>query len=177
MAGIPYMGVGRNLSYKKAVFFRHKGFSSHNNIPGGDDDLFVNMAATRKNTKVNLNPDSFTLSKPAQTFKQWIRQKNRHYSTSKYYKSGHKFLLGIYSLSHFLFYPLLILSCIFFDWKLTLMGFGVRFVIQMIVYAFALKKLKEKGLLPFLLFFDIWMFFYYLIFSTALIRKAKPSWK
>lgn len=177
MAGIPYMGVGRNLSYKKAVFFRHKGFSSHNNIPGGDDDLFVNMAATRKNTKVNLDPDSFTLSKPAHTFKQWIRQKNRHYSTSKYYKTGHKFLLGIYSLSHFLFYPLLILSCIFFDWKLTLMGFGVRFIIQIIVYAFALKKLNEKGLLPFVLFFDIWMFFYYLIFSTALIRKAKPSWK
>lgn len=177
MAGIPYMGVGRNLSYKKAVFLRHKGFSSHNNIPGGDDDLFINMAANKKNTKINLNPDSFTLSKPAQSFKQWIRQKNRHYSTSKYYKTGHKLLLGIYSLTHFLFYPLLVLSCIFFDWKITLMAFGIRFFIQMIVYAFALKKLDEKGLLPFVLFFDIWMFFYYLIFSTALIRKAKPSWK
>ena len=177
MAGIPYMGVGRNLSYKKAVFFRHKGFSSHNNIPGGDDDLFVNMAANKKNTKVNLNPDSFTLSKPAQSFKQWMKQKNRHYSTSKYYKTGHKLLLGIYSLTHFLFYPLLVLSCITFEWKITLMAFGIRFFIQMIVFAFALKKLNEKGLLPFVLFFDIWMFFYYLIFSTALIRKAKPSWK
>ena len=177
MAGIPYMGVGRNLSYKKAVFFRHKGFSSHNNIPGGDDDLFVNMAANKKNTKVNLNPDSFTLSKPAQSFKQWMKQKNRHYSTSKYYKTGHKLLLGIYSLTHFLFYPLLVLSCITFEWKITLMAFGIRFFIQMIVFAFALKKLNEKGLLPFVLFFDIWMFFYYLIFSTALIRKTKPSWK
>lgn len=177
MAGIPYMGVGRNLSYKKAVFFRHKGFSSHNNIPGGDDDLFVNMAANKKNTKVNLNPDSFTLSKPAQSFKQWMIQKNRHYSTSKYYKTGHKLLLGIYALTHFLFYPLLVLSCITFEWKITLMAFGIRFFIQMIVFAFALKKLNEKGLLPFVLFFDIWMFFYYLIFSTALIRKAKPSWK
>ncbi|MEP6926867.1 MAG: glycosyltransferase, partial [Ginsengibacter sp.] len=37
-AGQPYMGVGRNLSYKKTVFFRHKGFSSHNHVPGGDDD-------------------------------------------------------------------------------------------------------------------------------------------
>ena len=177
MAGIPYMGVGRNLSYKKAVFFRHKGFSSHNNIPGGDDDLFVNMAANKKNTKVNLHPDSFTLSKPAKTFKQWFRQKNRHYSTSKYYKTSHKFLLGIYSLTHFSFYPLLVLSCMFFEWKTTLIAFGIRFIIQMLVYAFALKKLNEKGLFPFVLFFDIWMFFYYLIFSTALIRKAKPSWK
>ena len=104
-------------------------------------------------------------------------QKNRHYSTSKYYKTGHKLLLGIYALTHFLFYPLLVLSCITFEWKITLMAFGFRFFIQMIVFAFALKKLNEKGLLPFVLFFDIWMFFYYLIFSTALIRKAKPSWK
>lgn len=177
MAGIPYMGVGRNLSYKKTVFFRHKGFSSHNNIPGGDDDLFVNMAANKKNTKINLNPDSFTLSKPAKTWKQWITQKNRHYAASKYYKLAHKFLLGVYSLSHFFIYPLLILSCIFFNWKIALLAFGIRFIIQMIVFAFALKKLNEIDLLPWVLFFDIWMFFYYLIFSTALIRKAKPSWK
>jgi hypothetical protein len=39
LAGIPYMGVGRNLSYKKGLFFKQKGFSSINHIPGGDDDL------------------------------------------------------------------------------------------------------------------------------------------
>ena len=55
LAGIPYMGVGRNLSYKKEIFYRHKGFSAHNNIPSGDDDLFINMAATKKNTKININ--------------------------------------------------------------------------------------------------------------------------
>ena len=27
--GIPYMGVGRNLSYKKKLFYQHKGFSAH----------------------------------------------------------------------------------------------------------------------------------------------------
>jgi glycosyltransferase involved in cell wall biosynthesis len=59
LAGKPYMGVGRNLSYKKTIFYRHKGFSAHNNIPSGDDDLFINMAATKKNTKVNIDKDAF----------------------------------------------------------------------------------------------------------------------
>ena len=36
LAGKTYMGVGRNLSYKKAIFFRHKGFTAHNNLPSGD---------------------------------------------------------------------------------------------------------------------------------------------
>ncbi len=85
-SGIAYMGVGRNLSYKKSVFFRHKGFSAHNHVPGGDDDLFINKAATKKNTAIVVDKDAFTLSAAPKTWKQWIRQKKRHYTTSKYYK-------------------------------------------------------------------------------------------
>ena len=58
------MGVGRNLSYKKSVFFRHKGFSSHNNLASGDDDLFINKAATKKNIAIVIDKDAFTLSEP-----------------------------------------------------------------------------------------------------------------
>jgi cellulose synthase/poly-beta-1,6-N-acetylglucosamine synthase-like glycosyltransferase len=177
LAGIPYMGVGRNLSYKKSVFFRHKGFSSHNNVPGGDDDLFINMAANNKNTRINIDPESFTISKTPATWKQWLWQKNRHYTTGKFYKPLHKFLLGLYSFSHFLFYPLLITSCIFFNWQIALSIFGFRMLIQSIVYYRTMHKLGEKDLWPMFLFFDLWMFFYYLIFAPALIRKPRPTWK
>ncbi len=177
LAGTAYMGVGRNLSYKKAIFYRHKGFSAHNNLPGGDDDLFINMAATRRNTKININKDSFTLSKPAITWKQWFSQKKRHYTTSRYYKPLHKFLLGLYAFSHFLFYPLLILSCIFFNWKFALIAFGARFILQAIVFYKTMKKLDEKDLFPLFLFFDLWMFMYYILFFPALIIKPKPTWK
>lgn len=177
LAGLPYMGVGRNLSYKKVVFFRHKGFSAHNNIPGGDDDLFINMAANRRNTKINIDKESFTLSEPATSFSQWMSQKKRHYSTGRYYKPLHKFFLGLYAFSHFLFYPLLIASCLFYNWQYSLMIFGGRLIIQAIVYGKTLNKLGEKDLLPWFLFFDIWMFFYYILFAGSLVRKPKPTWK
>ncbi len=177
LAGVPYMGVGRNLSYKKEVFFRHKGFATHNNIPGGDDDLFINTAATKKNTKINIDKESFTFSNPATNWKQWTTQKKRHYTTGKYYKPFHKFLLGLYALSHFLFYPLLIAACLVYNWHYALMIFAVRLIVQVVVYGKSLQKLGEKDLLPLILFFDIWMFFYYFIFAPALIRKPKPTWK
>ena len=177
LSGMAYMGVGRNLSYKKEVFFRHKGFSSHNNIPGGDDDLFINKAATRTNTKINIDKNSFTLSKAAESWKQWRYQKARHYTTSRYYKTLHKLLLGAYAFSHFLFYPLLITSILFYSWKVSLILFFLRLLIQAIVYIKSMGKLDEKDLIPFFLFFDIWMFFYYLIFATSLFKKPKPSWK
>ena len=134
LAGIPYMGVGRNLSYKKEIFFRNKGFSSHNNIPGGDDDLFINMAATKINTKINVDKNSFTLSKPAITWKQWFNQKKRHYTTSKYYKPIHKFLLGLYSLSQFIFYPLFIVSMLFYSWQHALIVFSIKTLVQAFIY-------------------------------------------
>jgi cellulose synthase/poly-beta-1,6-N-acetylglucosamine synthase-like glycosyltransferase len=177
LAGKPYMGVGRNLSYKKAIFFRHKGFSSFNHISSGDDDLFINTAATKNNTKINISPEAFTLSDSPNTWNQWVKQKRRHYSTAKYYKPLHQFLLGLYSLSHFLFFPLLITAVAFYNWQWSLLVFSIRFIIQLIILYPCMKKLNEKDLFPFLLLLDIWMFFYYFIFSITLLLKPRASWK
>jgi glycosyltransferase involved in cell wall biosynthesis len=54
LAGNPYMGVGRNLAYRKSVFLENKGFNNFLSVTGGDDDLFVNQHATAKNTAVVL---------------------------------------------------------------------------------------------------------------------------
>lgn len=175
--GMTYMGVGRNLSYKKSVFFRHKGFTAHNNIPGGDDDLFINKASTKSNTAIALDKDSFTLSEPAKNFTQWIRQKRRHYTTSKYYKGIHKFLLGLYAFSHFAYYPLLITAFFFFDWKYVAAVFLLRLLIQVFVFYKTTRRLNEKDLFPWFLFFDFMMVFYYLFFATALYKKPKSNWK
>lgn len=177
LAGIPYMGVGRNLSYKKVVFFRQKGFSAHNHIPGGDDDLFINAAGTKKNTRINIDKDSFTLSEPAGSWQQWKTQKKRHYTTSRYYKPLHKFLLALYALVHFLFYPLLIVSALFYNWQLALIVLGIKILVQGIIFYKSMDKLGEKDLFPLFIFFDLWMFFYYLMFAPALLRKPKQTWK
>lgn len=176
-AGLPYMGVGRNLSYKKSVFFRHKGFSSHNHVASGDDDLFINIAATKTNTQIVIDKDAFTLSEPARTWKEWMQQKRRHYTTSRYYKWIHKFLLGLYSLSHGVFYPLFFTSMLFYSWKISLIIFAIRFLIQFFIFYKTMNKLDEKDLLPWFFILDIWMFLYYIIFSFAMIRKPGKTWK
>jgi cellulose synthase/poly-beta-1,6-N-acetylglucosamine synthase-like glycosyltransferase len=177
LAGKPYMGVGRNLSYKKVIFFRHKGFSSFNHISSGDDDLFINTAANKNNTKINISPEAFTLSDSPSNWNQWIKQKRRHYSTAKYYKPLHKFLLGLYSLTHFLFFPILITAIAFYNWQWSLLVFFIRFIIQIIILYPSMKKLNEKDLFPFFILLDLWMFFYYFIFSITLILKPRTSWK
>lgn len=175
LAGIPYMGVGRNLSYKRALFFNNKGFSSMNQIPGGDDDLFINMVGRKDNTAIVIDQDAYTLSAPKKTWKEWIRQKNRHYSASRYYKFKHKFLLGLYSMSQFLLYPLFI-AALFYNWWMALSVYGVRLLLQAVIWYKSMKKLQEADLWPMFLLFDIWMFIYYFLFVPALWKKPKQHW-
>lgn len=176
LAGIPYMGVGRNLSYKRDVFIRNKGFSSINQIPSGDDDLFINKVATRSNTAIVIDPEAHTLSEPKTSWDDWQRQKTRHYTTSKYYKTGHKFLLGLYSLTSFFLYPLLVVSIIFFSWWMALAVYGVRLIVQAIVYYKAMKQLNESDLWPLFLVFDLWMMLYYILFLPSIWKSPRKNW-
>jgi glycosyltransferase involved in cell wall biosynthesis len=176
LAGKPYMGVGRNLAYRKNTFLRNKGFSSINHIPSGDDDLFINQVANKHNTAVVLDQDAFTVSKPKQSWKEWMRQKNRHYTTGKFYKTSHKFLLGLYTLSQFLFYPLFVAALIVFDWRFALIPLVVRMVVQGIIWNKAMKRLNEDDLFPAFVLWDLWMFFYYIIFAPSLWKKPRKNW-
>lgn len=177
LAGLPYMGVGRNLAYKKGLFFASKGFSSLNHIPGGDDDLFVNKVATKTNTRIAIAPEAFTLSEPKKSFGNWIRQKNRHYSTARYYKGKHRLLLSLYNFSFFLFYPLLIAALLVFDWRWVLGVFLLRSFSQAFIFFKSMQKLQEKDLFAWWWLLDLWMFLYYCIFAPALWRKPKNNWR
>ena len=176
LAGVPYMGVGRNLSYKREIFFRNKGFSALNHVTGGDDDLFINKVATKTNTAIVIDPDTYTHSEAKKTFGEWFRQKSRHYTTAKYYKPLHKLLLGGYSASLFLFYPLFFIS-LFFSWKIALAIFAARFLFQAFVFNRSMLALGEEDLFPWWWLLDIWMFFYYLIFASTLWKKPRKDWK
>ena len=154
--GIPYMGVGRNLAYTKEAFFSVNGFIKHMNIRSGDDDLFVNEAGTKKNTTICFRPEAFTTSKPKKTFKEWILQKRRHIDTAAHYKKSHKYLLGLFYLSQILFWILaILLSALAVKPLIVLPLIGLRILIFYLIIFFSAKKLQEKDLIIFALFFEI----------------------
>lgn len=176
LAGKPYMGVGRNLSYRKDTFFRNKGFSAINHIPSGDDDLFINRVANKTNTAIVIDKDAHTLSEPHKSWHEWMQQKNRHYTTAKYYRRPHKFLLSFYAGMQTLIYPLAIATAVFFNWYIGAGVFAFRLLIQTIIWFKCMKKLNEADLFPLFLFFDIWLFLYNLFFFPSLFRKPSRKW-
>jgi len=154
LAGMPYMGVGRNLSYYKDLFYRNNGFISHYRIRSGDDDLFINRVARKNNTSIMVEPGSYTYSDPKRSFEKWFTQKKRHLSTSDHYRLKHKILLGTYSASLWMFYLLFVLLLSLNYSIIPVLGiFFVRLLAQYIIFNRCLHRLGEKDLLPF-----VWLY-------------------
>lgn len=147
-AGIPYMGVGRNLAYKKKSYELAKGFKSHYYLASGDDDLLVNQIANKNNTKIVLDEESITISKPKENWKAWIFQKNRHHTTNVHYKFIHKVILLIQYVTNTLFYfgiiTLLFLQEFMFEASIL---FGTKFLLSLIINWKPFKILLCKDLL------------------------------
>lgn len=175
--GFPYMGVGRNLMYKKSIFHKNNGFENHEHIASGDDDLFITEVATRQNTNFILHPDTFMYSDAKQDLKSFFRQKSRHVSTSPHYRPIHIIILGLQSLSLFFYhiYPI----------YLIIAGFGVELVgifyiarmllIWMVGY-FALKKLKVWELWWAFPLLDVLYLLYLILLSPSLIFRKTNTW-
>lgn len=178
--GVPYMGVGRNLAYRKSLFFDKKGFGIHNSVISGDDDLFVNTNASGDNTRVVLDAGSFTRSVPASTVREWVKQKVRHFSTAGFYKFRDKFLLISEPFTRILFYFLAIfLAAKLFLWPYILAIFGLRLIIMITVLTLISRRLDEKGIVTVSIFFDIFSPVINIALYLSMLRNRshKIQWK
>lgn len=175
LAKIPYMGTGRNLSYKKSLFTQTKGFASHYGILSGDDDLFVNENATKNNVATLYSPENFTYTKAKNSFSDWYFQKIRHLSASKKYKLSHKILLSIEPITRTIFYLSLIISIIL-TCKIVLFISLITILIKIILKYFILNLLQERDLLLTSLIYDIVSPLLYFIIHINKQLKKQQEW-
>jgi glycosyltransferase involved in cell wall biosynthesis len=176
--GNPYMGVGRNLAYKKEEFFNVNGFIDHIQIRSGDDDLFINQAAHSDNATICYAPESFTYSEPKTTFKDWFIQKRRHVTTAKHYKAFDKAQLALFFSSQLLFLILPIILLAFqFQWILVLSLIGFRYLFTWIVLGFAAGKLKEKDVMYWFPFIEFILIFTQINIFISNIFSKPAHWK
>lgn len=178
LAGLPYMGVGRNLAYNKRLFFESKGFSSHIHLMSGDDDLFINKVATAVNTSIVIGEPAFTLSEPKQNYSDFFRQKMRHTSVGHFYRKIHKNLLTLNAVGTIGFYLCFVLLLAFRfhpEWVLGIFAF--RLLLQLVLFIRISGKLgsSELGILSPLM--DIAYHIYLVFISIASIFYKQKTWK
>jgi glycosyltransferase involved in cell wall biosynthesis len=177
LSGLPYMGVGRNIGYTRNLFESVNGFRSHYSLASGDDDLFVQEAATKKNVSINIDKDAFCYSAPCGDWDSWIRQKTRHYTTTDRYEVIKKWMLGIYPLTMLILlisFVILMLSNDFRWLSASVFIFvtGVKWWIQGRCFI----KLNEVSLVKYLPLWDIMYTILMPIIYYSSEKKAANKW-
>jgi len=180
LCGHPYMGVGRNLAYRKSLFFRSGGFTRQMTSRSGDDDLFVNHVATKQNTAVVMRPESYTWSLSKRTLKEWWQQKRRHLSVSPQYKTSTKVRLMLEPLTRGLMYAMVLITVI--GYRLSVIGlialglFLLRWIVQTAVLNVSARRMGQKrfGMLTILRYditlplVNLWM---------LIVPRRQSKWK
>ena len=177
-AGNPYSGDGRNLAYKKEEFFSRNGYINHMNVRVGEDALFINDAATKKNTAICFTPDSFTYSNARTTFKEWATDKNKALYTASFFKPFDKLQLKTYIFLQAAFFILAIaLAVLQFNWMFLVPVIVVRYIAGWITMAQSATRLNEKDTAYWFPVMEIILIFTQLYVYTANLFSKKAHWK
>lgn len=160
--GKPFMGIGRNLAYRKEIFFEEKGFSSVLNIEEGEDDLFINKIAGKKKVGVVASPESMTQSDVVNNFFTWRALKSKYLYTKQFYKGMSSFVFGFETFSKYLFYLSVVAGItygvIFNNYlpiALSVFFLIVRFVVQLYVIGKSSRLFDAGKYHVNLFFFDL----------------------
>lgn len=177
LSRMPYMGLGRNLAYRKAMFLNNKGFNGFLKTTGGDDDLLVNKYGSAENVKVMLGVESLVYSIPKSTWKDFFNQKIRHLAVGKKYKGKHQLVLGLFMSSWiFTWFAGLFLLMSSMVWTAL-----SALVLRTLLFTFALKTMVKRSGMSFEVwktpFLDFIYTFYYLTTAPVALLKKRIRWK
>ena len=173
LAGMPYMGVGRNLLYKRSLFVSSDALDRFPGLVSGDDDIFVNAVAGKDNTNILLDPNSFVYTYPPKTFSAFVRQKRRHVTTASVYKPLHQILLAVYAVTHIMLYLLLIIGVFSGIGSLVIFGFLAVVLIKWFIAGRSMKVLQCEDLFLIFPILDFCMVLYYILLTPATFIKSK----
>lgn len=176
LSGRPYMAVGRNLACTKSALLKAQESATWAQLPSGDDDLLVNAVADGRNMAIVATPSSITTSPAKATWGDWLLQKQRHVSTGKYYKTGTKFLLGLYALTHsFVWFSFLML--LFTTMRQLALGvMAVRLIINIIIQQRACRLTGQQHNIFLFILADVGWMIYNFVLSPYILLKNKQRW-
>jgi len=175
--GKPYMGVGRNMAYRKSLFLTAGGFEKHQHMLSGDDDLFIQGTASAGNTAVAFEPIAQTVSESKTTIVELFIQKRRHVTTGFRYKKSILALLGIVQAINILFYCSLVASVFegTFIWAGLLLAL-IRFYPQYVVLKKSALKLGDLDLLLLSLILEFPLIIFNLLAGISNILFKARRW-
>ena len=182
LLGRGYMGIGRNMAYRRELFFSHKGYSRHLDLQRGEDDLFVNECVKASRIAAEVSSESTVRCTSADSYTWKTDKLSRLFIRGKLHGAA-PYLLGGETLSRLLFYATVIAGIVYgilhYQWIAPGICAGVwllRFGCQLIVYHKAARDLGERRYNVSLPLFDLLQPLWELYFRLRLLCSTKRAY-
>ena len=97
------MGTGRNMAYRRELFFTHKGYSRHLDIERGEDDLFINEHVPAHRITADISADSVVRC-TSTSLRAWQNEKLNRLFTRKKMRGASISILSADTLTRIMLY-------------------------------------------------------------------------
>lgn len=174
LRGRPYKGDGRNLAYKKSLFFNGKGFAAHMHLAAGEASLFVHQHARKGNTKIRIHPDTQVWTHAEPTLISYIRENKKRNKAEKSFRRSYGLGRICYRILTGLFWVSGILLLCFPETRyLTMAVIAGYALVRTLVYAPLFNRLHYSGLKWWLPLLDL-MRIFFILFVAIVTIFVKP---
>ncbi|MCB0773461.1 MAG: glycosyltransferase [Flavobacteriales bacterium] len=176
-AGLPYMGVGRNMAFTSDLFFGAKGQHRHRQLMSGDDDLFINEVARANNTAAMADGRSYMTTRATPDLATWFRRKRRHYTTARFYRFGHQLLLTLLPAARMVLWATILYLLFTGHVQAALAGLAVELLVFLPIGMMAMRRLGAGAIIWLALPLE-WLFLLLdpcIYLSTLIIKPQR--WK
>ena len=176
--GRPATCNGRNLAYRKKLFYEVGGFKDIEQFVSGDDDLFLKLVLEKTSWKIAYAFQG-ALAVPTRllnSFRQFVLQRIRHASKGLHYTPKMVIALAVYYLFNLLFLVLVPLSCLDNKNLLPILCFGFKTISEFVLLFVYAKQMQRK---KFLSVFPLAAMFHvpYIVVFGLLGQLKKIEWK
>lgn len=174
LSGHAYMGVGRNLLYRKEIFTRYAD-DRYFSIPAGDDDLLIQRAAPHCTVGICTDKSAWVSTRPQTTWLAFLKQKSRHVAVSGYYRPIYRWWLGLFSVSMIMVYVsgAMVLCYDLLPWYGLLIIFLLKWRIQAFCHARFFQYFAPKMFMEYPLYEAVYSGYLMLLGPVSFILKNK----
>lgn len=176
--GTPMTASASNMSYRKSVYLKAKGFGRYKNIKSGDDDLqLFNLWVHLRKKKYLFTSDASVITMEKETIKSHINLNTRRASKFKYYPLA----LKLFSSLVFFYYIFFLVYLCMIPFNMSylpsfLILFAIRIFSELIMMSYFCIKINKP---KYIIYYFIFTLIYVMNFLIFALRGAimKYKWK
>lgn len=170
--GKPTICNGANLAFRRSVFIELDGYSSHQHLSSGEDELLMQKIASKNKYKIKFcwDKDAVVYTKPNKNLGEFLAQRKRWASKSLHYENKNLILhlIVLYLFYIGLLFQLILVFLLSKAFIISLfISLSVKIFIEFILLLNGSKLLFDRSLLKFLVMAEIFQIIYLLYAGLA----------